>query len=198
MFSLSSNANDAWFVHWTHFHPPSCYSISLLKWIIWGFCLLLKRKVIALIRKIRGNQNLWAIIQFMQHLTHYFMVFHHISVAKQCQHLFSTQKLKAVLAPNKINKHFTQRIMKDLRYTNWHIDLQTSMGLQGQDERPPFVHWTHLTCVVNDVRGPARSNMGRGSHGVGPSNSSEDSCVREDMHKTLPASIVVSKRDILG
>ncbi len=106
MFSLSSNANDAWFVHWTHFHPPSCYSISLLKWIIWGFCLLLKRKVIALIRKIRGNQNLWAIIQFMQHLTHYFMVFHHISVAKQCQHLFSTQKLKAVLAPNKIKQAF--------------------------------------------------------------------------------------------
>ncbi len=58
------------------------------------------------------------------------------------------------------NKLFTQRIMKDLHYTNLHIDLQTNMGLQSQDERPLFVHWTHLTCIVYEVRGAKRSNMG--------------------------------------
>ncbi|CAM4735174.1 unnamed protein product [Leuciscus chuanchicus] len=36
-------------------------------------------------------------------------------------------------------------------------------------------------------RGPHDPIWGRGSHGVGASNSSGDFCVREDMYKTLPA-----------
>lgn len=74
MFSLSSNTNSAWFVHWTHFCQPLCYFFSF-KWTIGGFRLLLKSKDIAFIRKIKGNQNLGAIIQFMQRLMHYLCYF---------------------------------------------------------------------------------------------------------------------------
>ncbi len=94
---------------------------------------------------------------------------------------------------------FTQRIMKDLRYTNLHIDLQTNMGLQGQDERPLFVHWTHLTYILYEVRGGRTVQYGGECHMEwGPPTAQRTPAWREDMHKTLPASIAVSKRDLLG
>lgn len=131
--------------------------------------LLLKRKAIALIWEIREDQNLWAVIQFTQLIVTSdtsFSAFFIISLLQnKCQYLFFTHgNWKCLSHQERSNTLFTHRIMEDLHYTNWHIDLQTSTGLRGQDERPLFVHWTHLTHVVYDVWGAAQPNMGGEGH----------------------------------
>lgn len=70
--------------------------------------LLLKRKDIALIWKIREDQNLW-VIWFMQLIvmSDTFSAFFIISLLQnKCQYLFFTRKLKVFVAPREIEHTF--------------------------------------------------------------------------------------------